>query len=72
MLEARCRFLRDCSKRSLLAVRSESADVELVPWLSEGVNRVVVMHISTDCRPFALQCAAAFAPTAFFKPSGAC
>ena len=32
--------------------------MELAPWLTEGENRVVVVHISTDCQAASLQCAA--------------
>ena len=31
--------------------------MELAPWLTEGVNRVVVMHIGTDCQELGLRCA---------------
>jgi hypothetical protein len=41
----------------LCPARSESGVVELAPWLAVGSNRVVVMHISTDCRDVSLQCA---------------
>jgi len=42
----------------LHCIDSEAGDVELAPWLTEGDNRLIVMHISTNCQRASLQCAA--------------